>query len=76
MEDQRDLGSIPGSAKYPVIGNGAPLQHSYLENSMGRGACWATVHGVAKSQTRLSHFHPAWIDAQSFYGEILQFVID
>ena len=35
-------------------GNGNPLQYSCLENSMNRGACWATVHGVAKSQTRLS----------------------
>ena len=44
-------------------GNGTPLQHSCLENPMDRGAWWATVHGVAKSRTRLSdltftfHFH-------------------
>ena len=44
-------------------GNGTPLQYSCLENPMGRGAWWASVHGVAKSQTRLSnltftfHFH-------------------
>ena len=37
-------------------GNGNPLQYSCLENSMGRGAWWATVHGVAKSRTRLSDF--------------------
>ena len=37
-------------------GNGAPLQYSCLENPMGRGAWWATVHGVAKSWTRLSDF--------------------
>ena len=37
-------------------GNGNPLQYSCLENSMGRGAWWATVHGVAKSQTQLSDF--------------------
>ena len=37
-------------------GNGAPLQYSCLENPMGGGAWWATVHGVAKSQTRLSDF--------------------
>ena len=37
-------------------GNGTPLQHSCLENPMDRGAWWATVHGVAKSQTRLSDF--------------------
>ena len=37
-------------------GNGTPLQCSCLENHMNRGAWWATVHGVAKSQTRLSDF--------------------
>ena len=37
-------------------GNGDPLQYSCLENSMDGGAWWATVHGVAKSQTRLSDF--------------------
>ena len=47
-----DLGSIPGWERSPGEGNGYPLQYSYLENSMDRGAWWATVHGVAKSQTR------------------------
>ena len=37
-------------------GNGTPLQCSCLENPMGRGAWQASVHGVAKSQTRLSDF--------------------
>ena len=37
-------------------GNGNPLQYSCLENPMDRGAWWATVHGVAKSQTWLSNF--------------------
>ena len=37
-------------------GNGTPLQHSCLENPMDGGAWWATVHGVAKSQTGLSDF--------------------
>ena len=37
-------------------GNGNPLQYSRLENSMDRGAWWAAVHGVGKSQTRLSDF--------------------
>ena len=37
-------------------GTGTPLQHSCLENPMDEGAWWATVHGVAKSQTRLSDF--------------------
>ena len=37
-------------------GNGNPLQYSCLENPMDGGAWWATVHGVSKSQTRLSDF--------------------
>ena len=37
-------------------GNGNPLQYSCLENPIGRGALWAAIHGVAKSQTRLSDF--------------------
>ena len=37
-------------------GNGTPLQYSCLENPMGGGAWWAAVHGVVKSQTRLSDF--------------------
>ena len=41
----RDLGLIPGSGRSPGEGNGYPLQYSYLETSMDRGALWATVHG-------------------------------
>ena len=37
-------------------GNGTPLQYSCLENPMDGGAWWATIHGVAKSQTQLSDF--------------------
>ena len=44
------LGSFIGE------GNGTLLQHSCLENPIGRGAWWATVHGVAKSLTQLSDF--------------------
>ena len=51
-----DLGSIPGSGRSPGEGNGNPLQYSFLENPMDGGAWWATVHGVAKSWTRLSDF--------------------
>ena len=46
-----DLGSILASGSYPGEGNGNPLQYSCLENSMDRGARWATVHGIAKSWT-------------------------
>ena len=49
-----DLGSIPQSGRFPGEGNGNTLQYSSLENSMDRGAWWATVHGTAKSQTRTS----------------------
>ena len=49
-----DLGSIPRLGTSPGKRNGNPLQHSCLENSMNRGARWATFHGVAKSQTWLS----------------------
>ena len=49
-----DLGSIPGSGRSPGEGNGNALQDSCLENPMDRGAWQATVHGVAKSRTRLS----------------------
>ena len=52
-----DPGSIPGSGRSPGRGHGNPLQYSGLENSMDRGAWQATVHGVAKSRTRLSAFH-------------------
>ena len=51
-----DAGSIPGSGRSPGVGNGNQLQYSCLENSMDRGAWWATAHGVAKSQTQLSDF--------------------
>ena len=50
----KDTGSIPGSGRSTGGGNGNPLQYSYLENPVDRGAWWATVHGVEKSQTQLS----------------------
>ena len=51
-----DLGLIPGSGRSLGEGNGNPLQYSCLETRMDGGAWWATVHGVAKSRTRLSDF--------------------
>ena len=51
-----DLGLIPGSGRSSGEGNGNLLQYSCLENPMDGGAQWATVHGVTKSQTRLSDF--------------------
>ena len=52
-----DTGLIPGSGRSLGGGHGNPLQYSCLENPTNRGAWWVTVHGVAKSQTRLSDFH-------------------
>ena len=49
-------GSIPRLARSPGGGNGTPLQYSCLKNPMDRGAWGASVHGVAKGQTRLSDF--------------------
>ena len=50
-----DPGSIPWSGRSPGEVNGNSLQYSCLENAMDRGIWWDTVHGVAKSQTRLSY---------------------
>ena len=47
-----DMGSIPGSGKSLGEGNDNTFWYSYLENPMGRGAWWATVHGVKKSWTQ------------------------
>ena len=44
----RAVDSIPGSEESPGGGHGNPLQHSYLENPMDRGARWATAHRVTK----------------------------
>ena len=46
-----DTGSIPGLGRSPGGENGNPLQYSCLGNPIDRGALWATVHGVAQSQT-------------------------
>ena len=46
-----DLGLIPGLGRTPGGRNGYPLQYSCLENSLDRGAWWATVHRVANSLT-------------------------
>ena len=52
-----DPGSIPGSGKSPGGGNDNPIQCSWLGNPMDRGAWWATVYGVAKSQTQLEQLN-------------------
>ena len=52
--DTGDTDSIPGSGRSSGVGNGNPFWCFCLENSMGRGAQWATVCGITKSQTQLS----------------------
>ena len=52
--ETRDLGLIPGWGRSPGGGHSSPLQHSFLESPMDRGAWRAAVHGVTQSQTRLS----------------------
>ena len=44
-----DLGFILGSGRFPREGNGNPLQYSCMENSLDKGARWATAHGIAES---------------------------
>ena len=53
--DRRDTGSIPGPERSPGVGNGNSFLYSCLENSVVREAWRGTVHGLAKSRTRLSH---------------------
>ena len=54
--NMRDQGLIPGLGRSPGRGNGNPLQYSYLDNPMNRGAWWATFHGVTKLDTT-NHAH-------------------
>ena len=51
--DIRDIGSIPGSGRFPGRRHGNPLQYSSLENLIDRGARQAIVHRVTKSGTQL-----------------------
>ena len=54
-----DMDSVPESGRSPGGGHSNPLQYAYLENPMDRGAWQATVHRVAKSQTRLKQLNLA-----------------
>ena len=64
LGDISDLGSTPGTGKYPGGGHGNPLQYSCLENPMDIGACQAIVYRVTKSWIGLkqlsTHIH-AWL---------------
>ena len=68
--DPRDAGSIPELGRFLGEENGNPLQFSCLENSMDRGAWWATVHGVAKSQTEQLSMHACLISHKAWGGEV------
>ena len=63
----KGAGSIPAPGRSPGGGHGNPLQFSLLENPMDRGAWWATVHMVTKSQPQLkrlnthTHTHTQWL---------------
>ena len=73
-EGAGEVGSIPGSGRPPGVGNGNPLQYSCLENPLGRGAWWATVHGVAKSPRQLNmraHTHTPIVILQSFRAVVI-----
>ena len=53
--DTGEAGLIPGSGRCPGRGHGSPLQYSCLENPINRGASWAPVLKVTKSQTQMKH---------------------
>ena len=65
--DARDRGSIPESGIFPGGGNSSLLQYSCLENSTGREAWWAIVHGARKSQT--------WLSISIVYNFMLHFYV-
>ena len=50
-----DANSIPGLGRSPRVRNSNPLQYSCQNDPVYRGAWWATVHRVTKSQTQVSH---------------------
>ena len=60
MQETWDVGSIPGSGRFPGGGHSNPLQSVCPENLLDRGASWATVHRVLKSWTQLKwlSMHP------------------
>ena len=66
-----DEGLIPGLGRSLEEGNGNPLQYSCLENPTDRGAQWATVHGVAKSQTQLRTLACISLNTSPFSTDLL-----
>ena len=74
--DLRDSGLIPGSGRSPGEGHGNPLQYSCLENPMNRGASWATIHGVAKSWTRLKCLSTHTCKALPIYKTRIRWILN
>ena len=68
--DTGDVVLIRGSGRSPGVAHGNPLQYSCQENPMDRGTWWATVHGVAKGQTRLKQLST---DAHTWSIELVWF---
>ena len=64
-----DLGLIPGSGRSPGEGNGNPLRYACLENPMGRGAWWSTVHRVARLRHNLATKLPSTMEDMLFQNE-------
>ena len=62
------MGLILRSGRSPEVGNGNPLQYSCLENFMGRGIWWATIDGVAESQTQLKRLSSSKYSIMGFPG--------
>ena len=67
--DAGDLGLISGSGRYPGAWNGNPLQYSCRETPKDRGASWAMVHGVAKSD-RIERV-TLWLSIQTYSNSVL-----
>ena len=67
---QETLSSIPGSGRCPGGGHGNLLQYSWLENPMDRGAWWATVHRIPKSQTWLKQLSRKTVNLDPFTVEL------
>ena len=71
--DTRDVGLIPGSGRLLGGGNGNPFQYSCLGNAMVRGAWRTIVHGVAKSQTRVSMSTRAYVSTNTALQDFFLF---
>ena len=64
-----DPSSIPGLGRSPGEGNGNPLRYACLENPMGRGAWWSTVHRVARLRHNLATKLPSTMEDMLFQNE-------